>query len=176
MAGAPPADRDRAKETMSGQLTARICTIAMAAALSCNFARAAPQQQPPAGGAPHDPLLNLRQRADAANGGTRAKLFTELARAEIKLADEQFTSGSADTAQKQVASALEHATVATDAAVQSGKRLKETEIELRKLQRRTDELARSVSFDDRAPVEAAVKQLEHLRARLLQRMFGKEKS
>jgi len=155
---------------MTGVLKLVVAVLLASAACTAQETAAAPQ-------ANNDPLLNLKQRADAASGGSRAKLFAELARAEITLADQQFTSGEADAAQKQVASALEHATVAADAAVNSGKRLKETEIELRKLQRRTDELAHSVAFDDRPPVAAAVKQLEQLRSRLLQRMFGgKEKS
>lgn len=167
------------RESKRGGFGARVAAACCMATALCLAQQPAPVQQqlPPAQAAPADPLQGLKQRAEASNGGSRAKLFSELAREELLVADQQFTSGAADAAQSRVASALEHATVATDAAVQSGKRLKETEIELRKLQRRTDELAHSVAFDDRPPVEAVVKQLEHLRSRLLQRMFSaKEKS
>jgi len=98
---------------MTGALKFLIAVMLASAGSAQEASQANPQ-------ANSDPLLNLKQRADNASGGSRAKLFAELARAEITLANQQFTSGEADSAQKQVASALEHATVAAVAAVNSG--------------------------------------------------------
>ncbi len=128
-----------------------------------------------AAGQARDDVATLKQKAEAASGGTRVRLYVEVAQRQLAAADGQFTAGAADDAQKQVADMMECAERATDAAVTSNKRLKDTEIDLRKLQRRTDELSHSVDFVDRPPLEAAVKRLEQMRQRLLDRMFGKDK-
>lgn len=125
---------------------------------------------------PPDPLAILKQRAEAARGGARVRLFIDLARQHLDLADQEFAAGAADRAQQRVHDALGAVEQATEASLHSGKRLKETEIELRKLQHRCDEIAHSVDFQDRPPLAAAVKKLEQLRQKLLDRMFSnKEK-
>ncbi len=123
---------------------------------------------------PPDPLAILKQKAEAASGGARVRLFIDLARQELDLADQGFTAGAADRAQQRVQDALGAVEQASDAALHSGKRLKETEIDLRKLQHRCDEIAHSVDFQDRPPLVAAVKKLEQLRQKLLDRMFSKK--
>jgi len=64
---------------------------------------------------------------------------------------------------------------AADTSIRSGKRLKNTEIALRKITTRLRDLQRTVSFDDQATLKTAADRLEDLRTNLLSRMFSKEK-
>ena len=61
---------------------------------------------------------------------------------------------------------------AADAASSSGKHLKQTEIDLRKLAKRMKDIAATLAVEDRPPLEKAVEDLEQIRSDLLARMFG----
>ena len=61
---------------------------------------------------------------------------------------------------------------ASEAAQKTGKHLKNTEILLRETARRLDDVSKTLNFDDRIYVEAAVKQVEKSRQQLLEQMFG----
>ena len=63
---------------------------------------------------------------------------------------------------------------ATDASIATGKRLKNTEITLRKMAEKFRDIKRSVAFEDQAPLQAAVDALENMRTDLLSAMFGKK--
>ncbi|HZQ90916.1 MAG TPA: hypothetical protein VFA60_03900 [Terriglobales bacterium] len=114
----------------------------------------------------------LKQRAEAATGGTRARLFVEVARLEIEEANQHFTDGDVDKAHARVKDAVTDAEKGADAARISGKRLKDTEIDLRKLQRRTEDIRRSLALEDRPALQSMVERLEALRQQLLDKMFG----
>jgi hypothetical protein len=132
-------------------------------------------QQPPQP-ALSDQFAPRRAEAEAAREGHRAKLFVELAHAEMEAADKAFTEGNVELGQKLVASAGSDADQAGKAAVDSGKRLKDTEIDLRKLQVRTRDIGRSLAFEDRPPLEKIVQRIEAMREAILERMFsGKKK-
>ncbi len=67
---------------------------------------------------------------------------------------------------------MEYVRKGSSAAKSSGKRLKQTEIELRKLEKRMKDIAESLNLDDRPPVLKSVDEIEQLRAGLLAAMFG----
>jgi len=119
-----------------------------------------------------DSLANLKTRADNAHGGEQAKLCVEYAQVEMEQANDLFTQGDVDQAQAAVRSVMEYVRKGTKAAESSGKRLKQTEIELRKLQKRMKDIAESLNLDDRPPVLKSVDEIEQLRAGLLAAMFG----
>jgi hypothetical protein len=114
----------------------------------------------------------LKTRADNAHGGDEAKLCIEYAHAELEYANDLYTKGDVDQAQSAVTSVMEYVRKGTSAAKSSGKRLKQTEIELRKLQKRMKDIAESLNLDDRPPVLKSVDEIEQLRAGLLAAMFG----
>ncbi len=117
-------------------------------------------------------LDELKTRADNAHGGDQAKLCVEYAQAELEYANDLFTKGDVDQAQSAVNSVMDYVRKGSDAAKSSGKRLKQTEIELRKLQKRMKDIAESLNLDDRPPVLKSVDEIEQLRAGLLSAMFG----
>jgi hypothetical protein len=142
--------------------------------LLCAFA-VGQQPQQPQQPAPSDPFALRRAEAQAAREGHRAKLFVDLAHQEMEAADKAFTDGNVDLGQKLAADAGNDADEAGKTALESGKRLKDTEIDLRKLQTRTRDIGRSLAFDDRPPLTKIVERIEALREAILSRMFGGKK-
>jgi hypothetical protein len=116
-----------------------------------------------------------RAEAERASGGSRAKLFVDLAHDEMEAANQAFTAGDVEKGHKIAAESLADAQRGAEAAATSGKRLKETEIGLRKLELRTRDIARSLAFEDRPEVEKIGPQLEQLRQTLLDRLFSDKK-
>lgn len=116
----------------------------------------------------------LKSRADAARGGDQAKLCVEYAHVQLEHANELFTAGDVDHGQAEIREVLEYAHKAAEAAKSSGKRLKQTEIELRRLQHRMHDIGESLTVDDRPAVRKAVEEIEQVRADLLAKMFGEK--
>jgi len=119
-----------------------------------------------------EPLDALKARAENAKPQDQAHLFATIARREVNEADRLYTEGNITNATEAVDEVVHYAARATEAAQKSGKHLKDTEILLRTTSRRLDDVGRTLNFDDRPYVEAAVKQVEKLRQQLLDHMFG----
>jgi hypothetical protein len=117
-------------------------------------------------------LPALKARADAAHGGEQAKLCLEYAHRLLEDANALFTNGDVEKAQREVGEVVEYGRNAADAASSSGKHLKQTEIDLRKLAKRMKDIAATLAVEDRPPLEKAVEDLEQIRSDLLARMFG----
>jgi predicted MarR family transcription regulator len=116
----------------------------------------------------------LKSRADAAQGGERATLSLEYAHHQLEDANNLYTQGDVEKAEAAIREVVDYSRKAADAASASGKRLKQTEIDLRKLEHRMRDIGQSLNIDDRPPVEKAVQELEQARADLLARMFGEK--
>ena len=119
-----------------------------------------------------EPLDALKARAENARPQEQAHLFASIARREVNEADHFYTEGDIANAKRAVAQVVQYAARAADAASSSGKHLKDTEIQLRETARRLDDVAKTLNFEDRPDVAAAVKQVEESRRKLLDRMFG----
>lgn len=116
----------------------------------------------------------LRKRAEAAEGGDRAKLFSELAKMEIEEANSKFSAGDADQAQAEVARATADAQQAKQSALSTHKRLKQTQMALHELSRRLDGIEHSLSAEDRPQVNNAVERLQGMATELLEAMFKRK--
>jgi hypothetical protein len=114
-------------------------------------------------------------RADSARVEDRPALCVEIAERQLKSADELYTAGKVEDAQAALKDVVTYSEKAHDAAIQSGKKLKNTEIDFRKMAAKLRDIKRSLNFDDQAPVQAAADRLENLRTDLLSHMFGKGK-
>ena len=120
-------------------------------------------------------LQELMARAESAKVEDRPALCVEIAERQLKSADELYTAGKVDEARAAVQDVVTYSEKAHDAAIQSGKKVKNTEIALRKMAVKLRDMKRSLNFDDQAPVQAAADRLESLRTDLLSHMFGKGK-
>jgi hypothetical protein len=114
----------------------------------------------------------LKARAESARPNEKGRMFAMVARREVNEADRFYTDGDIGNAKKAVDEVVLYAGRAAEAAGKSGKHLKDTEILLRQTARRLDEVRKTLNFEDRPDVEAAVKQVENIRQKLLNQMFG----
>jgi len=119
-------------------------------------------------------LEEMKARAEAASGSKQIELYADLARKALEVSDQDYTSGNVTQGQTHFFDSATYAEKASEEARQSGKRLKQTEIALRKLAEKMQEIKHSLSVEDRAPIEPAIQRVEQARSKLLERMFGKE--
>ncbi len=120
-------------------------------------------------------IEGLKEEADHAQGGHQAKLCSELAKYLVGIANQQFSEGSNQQAQGTVQDVLKYAEKARDAAVKSHDNLKQTEIHLRETQRRLEDLKRTLSVEDRPPLDDVEKKIGQFRQDLLDAMFPPKK-
>ena len=120
-------------------------------------------------------LQELIARAESAKPEDRPVLYVEIAERQLKSADELYTAGKVDDARAALSDVVTYSEKAHDSAIQSGKKLKGTEITFRKMAAKLRDIKRNLNFDDQAPVQATADRLENLRTDLLSHMFGKGK-
>ncbi len=116
-------------------------------------------------------IEQLKARAEQAKPADQVKLFVEVAQRQLEAADKAYEAGDADKGKAAIADVATYGERAGEAAIQTGKRLKNTEIDLRKIGERLESIRRAVNFEDRPPLEDAAGRLEKTRNRLLDRMF-----
>jgi polyhydroxyalkanoate synthesis regulator phasin len=120
-------------------------------------------------------LQQLIARAESARLEDRPALYVEIAERQLTSADDLYTAGKVDDARAALQDLVTYSEKAHDSAIQSGKKLKGTEITFRKMAAKLRDIKRNLNFDDQAPVQTATDRLESLRTDLLSHMFGKGK-
>jgi hypothetical protein len=120
-------------------------------------------------------LQELIARAESAKVEDQPALYVDIAERQLKSADELYTGGKVDEARTAVQDVVTYSEKAHNSAIQSGNKLKNTEIAFRKMAAKLRDIKRSVNFDDQAPLQTAADRLENLRTDLLSHMFGKGK-
>jgi len=114
----------------------------------------------------------LKAHADAAHGGEQAKLCLKYAQQQLERSDTLFTDGQVEQAQARIEEVVAYSRKGAAAASSSGKQLKQTEIQLRKLAERMHDIAETLAFEDRPPLRQAIEQIEQIRSSLMVRMWG----
>ncbi len=115
----------------------------------------------------------LEARADAAKPDDRPGLYVEIMERQLKAASQLYSPGKMADAREAIHDISVYADKAHDAALVSQRRLKSTEISMRRIASRLHDLKSTLNFEDQAPVQAAVDHIEQLRADLLTHMFSK---
>ncbi len=114
----------------------------------------------------------LKARAASADKHKQTELYAELAKRELAAADATYNT-DVEKAKVLFTDSAKSAELASQAALDSNHRLKQTEISLRELEHRMSDMRRSWAFEDRAALEPAIQRVETARSKLLDRMFGK---
>jgi hypothetical protein len=117
-------------------------------------------------------LDQLKQRAERASQRDQPKLFLELAERQLKTADSAYNEGKVDQARTAVEEVAGFSEKAGTAAIATRNHLKQAEIRIRDMEHKLSDIRRTVSFDDRPPLEAAISRMEKIRGDLLKAMFG----
>jgi hypothetical protein len=118
---------------------------------------------------------DLATRAKSAPLDHQPELYTRAAWHQEKLIIQLYNDGKSDEAATGLKDLVSYADSAAEAATRSRKRIKNTEIDLRKMAEKLRDLKRTLNFEDQPAVQAATDHLENLRTNLLSLMFGKEK-
>jgi hypothetical protein len=118
-------------------------------------------------------LDQLIARAESAPPGERPGLYIQIARQQAEAA-KLYREGNAEGGKQALNDTVTYSEKARDAAASTGKRLKDTEIALRKMAEKFRDVKHNLPFDDQAPVQQAIDRLEKMRTDLLSAMFGKK--
>jgi hypothetical protein len=119
-------------------------------------------------------VQQLKSRVESARVEELPSLCTQIAKKQAGSADNFYKEGKIDEARAAVDDVVNYSDKARDAAVRSGKKVKDTEIAVRKLAEKLRNLKRTLAFEDQAPVQSAIDRLEQMRTDLFERMFGKK--
>lgn len=122
-----------------------------------------------------DPQQQLNEAKRNAERTGSAKHFAAVVRAEVEVADQQYTAGDSDKAQATIKELLEFTQKTVDAAKATHHDLKDAEIDLRKAEYRLNDVLHTLDAEDQPPVKKAVEQLEEARKDLLALMFPVKK-
>ena len=125
-------------------------------------------------GAKDETVDELKSRFESARPEDRPELGIRIAQHQLRDADKLYSEGNADRARADVDDIVTYSEKARDAAIQTKKRLKNVEIDVRKMAEKLRDIKRTLAFEDQAPVEQAIHCLEDIRTTLLKEMFAKE--
>jgi succinate dehydrogenase/fumarate reductase-like Fe-S protein len=120
-------------------------------------------------------LDQLKADAEHASPDQQGRLYAEIADSMVFVADKQFTDGESVKGHATVQEILQYASKAHDLAIQTRKKMKETEKSLRQCRHRMENMRRTLAAEDRPKVEAVEKQLEKLTEEVLESMFAAPK-
>lgn len=120
-------------------------------------------------------LEQLKAEAEHSDSGQQGRLYAEIADRLVAVADKQFTDAESVKGHATVQEILQYATKAHDLAIQTRKKMKETEKSLRQCKRRLENMRRTLAAEDRPKVEAVEKQVDKLTEEVLESMFAPSK-
>src|ERR1700692_940786 len=117
----------------------------------------------------------LKERFASARPEDRPELGIRIAQHQLRNADRLYSEGKVEQAREAVQDIVGYAGKARDAATQTKKRLKNVEIDARKMADKLRDIKRTLALEDEPPVEQAIGRLEDVRTTLLKEMFAKDK-
>lgn len=126
------------------------------------------------GAAKSETADELKARFASARPQDRADLAIRIAQYQLRIADKLYNDGRADQARAAVEDIVTYSEKARDTVTQTRKRLKDVEIDVRKMADKLRDIKRTLAFEDQPPVEQAIDRLEDIRTTLLKKMFAKE--
>ncbi|MFI5087330.1 MAG: hypothetical protein ACHP7I_02960 [Terriglobales bacterium] len=118
-------------------------------------------------------IESLKARADQAQPKDQVDLFTRIAERQLDSLDKAYNGGTVRQAQAALADVVTYGVKAAQVSGATGKRMKQTEIAMRKISGRLEAIRKTLDLDDRPLLADAVQKLDTARNELLNRMFRK---
>ena len=115
----------------------------------------------------------LKARVSAANVGDKAKICLEIAEKQLNETDKEYTADNIEKAQTSLVDVVSYSELARDYSIQSHKHQKQTEIAIRSMTRKLNDLLHVVGREEQGPLKDAISHLERVRDDLLVAMFPK---
>jgi len=118
-------------------------------------------------------LDELKARVSSASVGDRPQICLQIAERQLDDADKLYAAFDSEKAQGSLADVVTFSELARDYSLQSHKHQKQTEIAVRKMTRKLNDLKHAVSRDEQVAVQNAIDRLQRVRDDLLLAMFPK---
>ena len=118
-------------------------------------------------------IESLKARAGQAQPKDQVELFTRISERQLDALDKAFNGGTVREAQAALADVVTYGVKAAQISGATGKRMKQTEIAMRKISARLEAIRKTLDVDDRPMLAEAVQKLDAARSELLNRMFRK---
>jgi hypothetical protein len=119
----------------------------------------------------NETIDQLKARVESAAPKDRVSLALRVAELQTTAADKLYADGKTDEARAAIQDVVSYTEKAGDAATQSGKKLKDAEISVRKIAHKLADIKRTVDFENQAPLQDAIDHLERIRTQLLAKMI-----
>jgi hypothetical protein len=116
----------------------------------------------------------LKSRFENTRVEDRVDLGIRIAQHQLRNADTFYNNGNNDQARRAVDDIVSYCEKARDAAIQTNKRLKNIEIDVRKIADKLRDIKHTLAFDEQSPVDQAIRKLEDVRTTLLKAMFAND--
>ena len=127
-----------------------------------------------AGADSHAPTVEeLKARITNASIGDRPALCLQLSEMQLAAAGRLYTAGDTDQAKAALTDVVAFAELARDSSIQSHKHEKQSEIAIRKMVRKLNDLKHTVTHEDQPQLDDTIYKLERIRDDLLAAMFPK---
>lgn len=117
-------------------------------------------------------LDQLKARADAASPAEQTDLCIQVADRALKLTIDAYKANQPNEGRTSLDEVVKYSDKAHSASIRSGKKIKHTEIKIRRISERLRDLKFNTDVDDQPLVQAAIDKLEEYRTELLKSMFG----
>ena len=147
---------------MSGRRHFGVAVLLVLAVVACSLP----------GFARRETVEELKAKLSTAKLSDQPKICLEIARRQLDAMQKAYDAGQLPQGQKLLQEVVDYSQQAGDAARKSRKQIKKTEIEMRKMSRRLQDLKPTLEVDSRPPVQDAINRLEHIRTQLLMQMFS----
>ncbi len=129
---------------------------------------------PPAAADSHQPSLeDLKARIAKAAVSDRPPLCLQLSEMQLNAAGRYFALGDGDQAKAALTDVAAFAELARDYSIQSHKHEKQSEIGVRKMVRKLNDLKHTVTLEDQPQIDDTINRLQRVRDDLLAAMFPK---
>jgi hypothetical protein len=122
---------------------------------------------------PTENLDALKQRIEHASLPDQAKLSVKVAREQLQHVDDLYKAGDSQNARRALEDVASYGVRAANASAESRKHMKDTEIAVRELSYRLQNIERSVDVDEQATIKSAIQRIDKAHTDLLFRMFAK---
>lgn len=125
-------------------------------------------------GAKDETVDDLKARFERSRPEDRPELGIRIAQHQLRNADKFYVDGKVEQAHQAVRDIVTYCEKAGAAATQTQKRLKNVEIDARKIADKLRDIKRTLAVEDQPAVDLAIRQLEDVRTTLLKEMFAKK--
>ena len=115
----------------------------------------------------------LKARVASAKAGDQPHLCVQIAEKQLSEADKFYAANEVEKGQAALTDVVAFSELARDYSIQSHKYQKQTEIAVRSMTRKLNDLLHTLGHDDQVPVRDAINRLQRVRDDLLAAMFPK---